>query len=232
MLATYVSPRLSPLMFDHAREALAAALRDGERKPSDDVLALALAKCALETGRFQKIWNFNYGNIKAGATYRGMFTCILLNEVIKVGGVDRVVWFAPDGELVGGPTSKLKGAPLPVPNGHPQTRMRVHANHFDGAFEYVDFLRKRPAMWSALQLGEPIAFVSALKRGGYFTAPEAAYSKAVASLFREFRLKLEGKSPDATRLPEPEWVAARGCARLVMAEAARHAVDVARADRG
>ncbi len=42
----------------------------------DDTLALALAKTALETGRWQRIWNSNFGNIKASESYVGQYTCI------------------------------------------------------------------------------------------------------------------------------------------------------------
>lgn len=215
MLATYVNPRRTVLTFSEAAEAMRAMLRDDGRgglgpAPRRDVLALALAKCALETGRFQKMYCWNFGNIKAGSTYRGMFTCILLNEVI--GGT--VQWFAPEGPVLRKQDGGLVpvGARVPVPDGHPQTRMRAHANRFDGCFAYGDFMRSRSAMWAALHLGEPIAFVRAMKAARYFTADEAPYAKAVASLFREFSLKLEGVNPPETVLPENDWSLARALA--------------------
>lgn len=230
MLATYVHPRLTPMPFERAREALAAGLREGTAPVPREVLALGLAKCALETGRFQKIWNWNFGNIKASTRYAGMYTCIVLNEVI--GG--RVQWFAPDGpviRLAGGSFTPTSDPRVAVPPGHPQTRMRAHANAFDGAIAYGDFMQARPAMWAALKLGEPVAFVAAMKRGGYFTADESTYARAVASLYREFLLKLDGRNPEETRLPEPEWIGARGFATLAMAEAARTATAATDAER-
>ncbi len=229
MIATYVSPHQTPMPFEAAREAMRAGMREGPlwAEPRREVLALALAKCALETGRFQKIWNYNFGNIKAGENYAGMFTCITLNEVI--GG--HVQWFAPNGPVL----RKQDGGFVPsgprvvVPPGHPQTRMRAYAGRTDGAGQYVDFMRGRKAMWSALQLAEPIAFVAAMKRGGYFTADEGPYARAVASLYKEFLLKLEGRSPDETNLAELEWTAAKGLAALAMSRAANDAVDYARA---
>ncbi len=231
MIATYVESKLTPMPFESAREALAAALRGpapAYAAPRREVLALAMAKCALETGRYQKIYNWNFGNIKAGESYAGMFTCIFLNEVI--GG--KVQWFGPDGpviRLAGGSFTRTSAPRVAVPPGHAQTRMRAHANRFDGAYHYADFMQGKARMWSALQLGEPIAFVHAMKVAGYFTADEAPYARAAASLFREFSLKLEGRSPDETLLPEPEWAAARGLASASMALAARDAVDYARA---
>lgn len=230
MIATYVSQKLTPLSFELAREALAAGLREADGVAiSREVLALAMAKCALETGRFQKIWNSNFGNIKASEKYVGMFTCITLNEVDAAG---KVHWYAPEGEvlrLAGGTFTPTSAPRVAVPDGHPQTRMRAHANRFDGAYHYGEFMQARQALWAALKLGEPVRFVHAMKLARYFTADETAYAKAVASLFREFLLRLEGKVPEETRLEEPIWNAARGLAALSMALAANDAVDFARA---
>jgi hypothetical protein len=233
MLATYVHPKLTPMPFEAAREALAAGLRSPTGAPaSREVLALALAKCALETGRFQKIWNWNFGNIKASTSYPGMFTCIVLNEVLRRGDRDVVVWFAPEGELTAAPGRGgkiVEATRVAVPPGHAQTRMRAHANRFDGAMAYCDFMQARKALWDALHEGHPERFVAAMKRARYFTADETTYARAVASLFREFSLKLEGRSPEEVRLPEPEWIEARGFAALAMARAANDAADYARA---
>jgi hypothetical protein len=223
--------------FEMAREALAAALRSqtGAREACRPaVLALAMAKCALETGRFQKIWNWNFGNIKAGESYVGMFTCITLNEVLIENGVPVVKWFAPDGPVIrlqGGGFTPTSAPRVAVPPGHPQTRMRAHANRFDGAYSYADFMQARPAMWGALQLGEPVAFVGAMKAARYMTADADVYARSVTSLFHEFRLRLEGRTPDEVRLPEHEWIGARGFAALAMARAADDAIETAAAER-
>jgi hypothetical protein len=233
MIATYVHPRLTPMTFEQAALAMKAGLRaELGRDPSLEVLALALAKCALETGRFRAIWNWNFGNIKAGPKYPGMFTCIELNEVLREKGRDVVVWFSPEGKLdkKGGKVVAERSA---VPPGHPQTRMRAHANEFDGAMRYAEFMHRDAAgnvrpMWKALLLGEPVAFVRAMKAAGYFTAPEAAYAKAVGSLFKEFRLKLEGKAPElAPDLPEDdkEWRSLRAVTCALQAEYARGLVE-------
>ncbi len=235
MKARYVSDKLTPMRFEAAREALAAGLREpgidataATAPVPREVLALGLAKCALETGRFQKIWNNNFGNIKASDSYEGMFTCITLNEVIA----GRVQWFAPNGPVIrlpGGSFTPTAAPRVAVPDGHPQTRMRAHANRFDGAYAYGSFMQARPKLWAALNAGEPVAFVHAMKLAGYFTADEKPYATAVASLFKEFLLRLEGKVPEETRLDEPLWTAAKGLAAFAMARAANDAVDFARA---
>ncbi|HTJ17859.1 MAG TPA: hypothetical protein VL494_13860 [Steroidobacteraceae bacterium] len=198
MLATYTAPKKTPFGFGEASDAMRAALRDKLGKdPTREVLALALAKTALETGRWQSIWNANWGNVKAGEQYVGQYTCILLNEVLHRDGKDVVVWFAPEGELVGGPGSAIKGVRVAVPSGHPQTRMRAYANRFDGAFSYVDFVGggHYAAAWQRLLAGDAAGYVHALKLAGYFTADEATYARTVVSLHKEFLGKLAGQNP-------------------------------------
>jgi hypothetical protein len=214
VIATYVHPRTTPYTFEEAAEAMRAALTAYlGGKPRDEVLALALAKSALETGRWRSIWCHNFGNQKAGPEYVGMFTCITLNEVLA----GEVVWFTPEGQLRGTPGSAVVGQRWPVPPGHPQTRMRAYANRYDGAYAYVDFVssqRRYTAAWHALLAGEPVTYVSELKRAGYFTADELPYRKAVVSLHREFLTKLRGQGWTPSE-PDPDWSRLR---RLVVAQ--------------
>jgi len=173
VIATYAEPSVTPLSFHDAQEALRWALGN----PKLEQLALCLAKSALETGRWQKIWNYNFGNVKAGGSYIGMFTCIRLNEVID----GKVKWFNPDSEG------------FAVPPGHPQTRMRAYANAWDGAQEYIGVLRGRFGLaYDAMMTGDPVKYVHTLKAMHYFTADEGAYLKGVQSLYREFVAKLQG----------------------------------------
>ena len=204
MLATYVPPIKTELSFDEATRAMvnALAVQLGQT-PEVNVLALALAKTALETGRWRSMWCSNWGNIKAGARHEGLYTCITLNEVLG----QRVVWFAPEGELnrKGG---DVIGTRHEVPPGHPQTRMRAYQDPFYGALEYIDFVatgRYRDA-WAELLQGDALAYVHALKLKGYFTADEAKYGRAVLSLQREFIAKLEDRPAPEMQTPEPEEI--------------------------
>lgn len=169
------------------------------KPPTDETLALALAKTALETGRWTQIWRSNWGNIKCSNTYPGMFTCICLNEALTRGGVPVVVWFAPEGELTAAPSrgGKLVGAPIPVPDGHPQTRLRAYANAYDGVDSYVDFVANGRYIeaWKYLLRGDAVAYVHALKARGYFTADEAVYARGVVSLQKEYLAKLRNEAP-------------------------------------
>jgi hypothetical protein len=191
MQAVYTPPVKTPMSFQEAHDCMIWALKTHiGHDPTDEVLALALAKTALETGRWSSIWNGNWGNVKAADTYEGMYTCITLNEVLVRGGKPVTVWFAPEGELSDAPSrgGKLIAAPLAVPEGHVQTRMRAFANNFDGVDQYVDFVAngRYKKAWAALLTGNAMSYVHELKVAGYFTADENEYVKGVAALQHEF----------------------------------------------
>ncbi len=200
MLATYVRAQKTPLAFEEAAGAMRAALTQYLGwAPALPVLALALAKTAFETARWQSIWNNNWGNIKAGETYEGTYCSYACNEVLSTG----LKWFIPEGELdrKGG---VVVGKVWLVPPGHPQTRFRAYPNAADGARRYVEFVaggRYRDA-WSMLLLGDAAGYVHALKLKGYFTADEAAYTRGVVSLQSEFSRRLERF--EAFEVPVPD----------------------------
>lgn len=195
MQAVYTPAQKTPFSFEVAVDCMKWALKSQLGKdPNDDTLSLALAKTALETGRWNAIWNDNWGNVKAGESYTGMYTCILLNECLNRGGKIVTVWFAPEGELSAAPSygGKLIGSPIAVPEGHPQTRMRAFANEYDGVDQYVTFVNsgRYGRAWQALLTGNAVTYVHELKMAGYFTAPESDYVKGVAALQHEFLGKL------------------------------------------
>ena len=67
MTATFVDAEKRPLSFEQAAPAMKAALSNQlGHDPSDEVLALALAKTALETGRWQSMWNDNWVTFPGG----------------------------------------------------------------------------------------------------------------------------------------------------------------------
>lgn len=203
MLAAYVPAVRTPLTFTEAESCVRWALKpDHGGAAPDDIVALVLAKTALETGRWTQIWCDNFGNAKAGPNYSGSYCCISLNEVL--GG--KLVWFAPEGQLTAAPSKGgvLVGAPLPVPDGHPQTRMRAFANHWDGIDCYVDFVKTHyPEAWAKLLTGDAVGYVHALKARGYFTADEAPYARGVVAMQREFLARIRKEAP--TPAVDLEW---------------------------
>lgn len=200
MLATWTHDKITPLPFERAVPAMRYALTSAiGSKPSDACLALALAKCALETGRWKSCHCWNWGNIKAGEKYEGMYCTFELNEVLPNEGV---VWFSPLGRLdkKGG---TVVAEPFEDPPGHPQTRMRAHENEFAGADAYVQFMlegsngRFRPA-FERMKAGDSAGMVHLMKLAGYMTADEGPYASAVSSIDHEFASKLAGHGVEPT----------------------------------
>lgn len=191
--ATWTASRATPLDFDTAASALRSALRSElGADPSNATLALALAKTALETGRWQKMYLWNWGNIKADIrTYPGLYQCYSCNEVL--GG--KVVWFSPRGRL-SGKGGQVVAESYEDPPGHPQTRFRAYTSAADGAQEYVAFqarIKRYAAAWQRLLAGDVEGYVRTLSKAGYFTAPVETYLKTVRSLHSEFLTKLAAR---------------------------------------
>lgn len=197
MRATFTDDQLTPLTFQQAADSMRAALASVTKVKSLDVLALALAKNALETGRWKSCHNFNLGNIKAGDSFVGMYTAFACNEVLTENGKRVVVWFSPRGRLdrKGG---KVVAQPFDAEPWHPQCRFRAYANEYDGSFEYVDFVAggRYAAAWQSLLIGDAVGFVHNLKAKGYFTADEGEYLVGVRSMQKEFLTRLNGLAPD------------------------------------
>lgn len=184
MLAQYIPDKLTPLTATQAMAALRNAFMAVEgAEPSAECMAIHTAQSALEAGRWKSLHNFCFTNAKASATYVGLFQCYRCNEQLK----DGWHWYVPEGELVGGFGTGPKGKPLAVPDGHPQTRFRAFANINAGALDHMQLVkRKWPEAWTAARGGDVAGFVHGLKARNFFTADEAPYLKAVASLTREF----------------------------------------------
>jgi peptidoglycan hydrolase-like protein with peptidoglycan-binding domain len=153
--------------------------------PSPAMLACLLAQSALETGNWTAIWNFNFGNVKAGKGWRGLKTMFRCSEII--GGKE--VWFDPP---------------------HVQTHFRAFASAADGAVDVVRFLavdsdgdghNRYAASWSAAVAGDAEAFALELGRAGYYTASKDLYVRGVKRLFATMlpvaTQALQGRTPAA-----------------------------------
>lgn len=189
MLATYVDDELTPRAFEEVEPAMRWALsQQMGHEPSDEAVALALSKTALETWRWQAIHKDNFGNIKAGPKYVGMYTAYACNEVLN----GQVVWFSPRGRLdkKGG---RVIAEAYDFPPFHPQTRFRAYAGHYDGVSQYTDLLATGcyKVAWARLLSGDVNGFVHELKVAGYFTADEAVYMKGVRGLYDEMILRVK-----------------------------------------
>ncbi|HVR19918.1 MAG TPA: hypothetical protein VMS65_09480 [Polyangiaceae bacterium] len=190
MLARFVKAQKTPLAFDEAAATMRMALaRKLDSDPARSVLSLALAKTALETSRWQALFNHDWGNVKATETYAGTYSCYACCEALPSG----LTWFIPEGELdaKGG---CVVGKVWLVPPGHPQTRFRAYESALDGAIAYLELFAsgRYGDAWQWLQLGDAVGTVHALKRKGYFAGDEMTYARALVDLKEEFDRRLEG----------------------------------------
>lgn len=169
--------------------------------PSVDLVSVLVAHGALETGNFSVgLFNGNVGNVKAGPSYVGKYTCITLNEILRnpKTGKNEEYWFAPEGPLTKHPKhgGVLKYAPMPVPPGHPQTRMRAYDTLDDGIEDKIRFMLQ-PAYSNALdhaRRGDAGSYVRSIRARHYFTAyadiplnQVTPYETSVVSLARAYR---------------------------------------------
>ncbi len=159
-----VESKLTPLTREQAARALTAGYQQLTGVlPTTGVAALLLAQSAFETGNWQKIHNFNFGNAKAGVDYPLIvqFRC---SEVDEHG------------------TEQFFDPP------DPHCNFRAYADAAGGALDYLKVLHNRASWWQALHTENPSAFVDALATPPkYFTANPATYKQTLTTLFAAFR---------------------------------------------
>lgn len=138
------------------------ALRD--ETPKRGSILVLMAHSALETGRWRSCRCWNLGNVKSKEGDGRDHTFFRCNEVIN----GKVVWFDPP---------------------HPETRFRAFRSLREGALDHLAFLmgmKRYAAAWAHVLEPDPVAFVHALKAGGYFTADPIPYARSVASIYAEY----------------------------------------------
>lgn len=222
MLAVYVPPERIPCPRGAVIAAMRAALIGSTTDPR--CVALAVAKSALETGRWLKMYNYNFGNVKAGPKYEGQYTAFRCNEVL--GG--KIRWFSPEGETDRAGTLLPGAERYAVPPCHPQTRFRAYAGLTDGVYSYVDVLIARfPRSFQALLTGNAKTFVETLKAERYFTADVGPYIDGVSSMQREFVRVMEGDSNVPESAVDPELERMLSVADMLLVEDSRDVVGPA-----
>lgn len=185
MLGTYVSPVRTPVTGASLRDALRRNLTDATgHAPSEHALTALVAMSAFETAHWKSCWNFNLGNVKAGETWSGSYTCLAkVREIIR--GVER--WFDPEGETdgKGGP---LIGERFSVPPGHPATRFCAFNSLAEGSQQWVAKLLKlyREPLELLLAGADTDTFVAGLERLTYFTGDLDVYQAQIRALYRQY----------------------------------------------
>lgn len=137
-------------------------------KPTKNAIAVLWAQNAIETGLTVSMWNNNIGNVKYVANRNDPPTveyCMLKNTWEIVNG--KRVTFQPP---------------------HPATWFRSFKTLKDGVRHHLAFLRNNRYRnaWPSVVAGDPAEFSRQLRKSGYYTAPEAAYIKAMNGYYNKF----------------------------------------------
>lgn len=164
------------LSFDDVADAIPIAFERSEgTAPSLKTVAKLLAQSSLETGNYQHMWNYNFGNVKKRWSPDDglLFTMFRCNEII--GG--KTQWFDPP---------------------HLQTHFRAFDTPADGIADWQRLILKgaRYASAKALLLDDAAsghAFAFKLGECGYYTADKSLYSNAVERLTQSSLQKLEAR---------------------------------------
>lgn len=139
-----------------------------EALPTKQQIGVVWAQNALETGMTHDMWNNNLGNVKymANPTDDASLKYCMLENVWEIVNGQRVVFQPPN----------------------PATWFRAFDTLKDGVFFYFNFLRNKryKTAWTAVEAGDPASFAHLLKLAGYYTAPEADYTKAEMAYFNKF----------------------------------------------
>lgn len=138
--------------------------------PQKKSIGVIYAQNALETGGTVSMWNNNIGNVKYvpsanTANDDGIKYMMLTN-----------VW------------EMIKGQKVIFQPPNPSTWFRSFDTITDGAAFHLDFLKNHhyKSAWSAIEMGDPAQFAHLLKVGGYYTAAEADYIKAINRYFDQY----------------------------------------------
>lgn len=138
--------------------------------PSIDSLSLIWAQTALETGRWKKIYNYNWGNIKRRESKP--YTSYGCNEILN----GKVEWFQPY---------------------HPQTFFAAYSSAAEGAQDYLKLLSQLPRYqkcWQTILIGSAPKFGLELHAAGYYTDDVTKYTKNLVELDSEFKNKFNQNS--------------------------------------
>jgi hypothetical protein len=166
-MTNLVENKLTPLEPRQAAESLWRALSTVCRENGDDLgatperaLEVIVAHTAHETGRWQKMHCFNFGNIKAGPRYKGVKCSFRAWEILLGRRVEHVYHW------------------------------RAYADADAGALGYLRYIgtdtdgggNRYELAWEAALAGDPRKFALELKLAGYYTDDSERYALSLAGL--------------------------------------------------
>jgi hypothetical protein len=154
-------------------------------QPRHTNVVVLLSQFALETGRGKKMWNYNVGNAKAragGATDWTFFEC---DEILPHARAK--AYAATGGALVVVKPFDAKNSRVIFKPEHDVCRFRAFPTLDAGLADHFTMLRSTfKTAWTAVERGDPLLYGRLLRKGGYYTAPEAQYTTTLGRLFLEF----------------------------------------------
>lgn len=138
--------------------------------PSKESVGVLYAQDTLETGSTVAMWNNNVGNVKYVPSANAA------DDVGKEYMMLANVWEIVNGQkVIFQPPSQA-------------TWFRAFETLADGIAFHLDFLKNHryKAAWSAVESGNPAAFSHLLRLAGYYTAPEADYTRLMNTFFNKY----------------------------------------------
>ena len=148
-------------------------------EPFKEQISMVLAQNALETGHRKSMYNYNVGNI----TTNGKGSFDFYDDLQTSEQTSPGVWEKKN------------------------LKYRAYPSLNDGVYDYLKFLSGSPRYanaWQHILNPNPAEFSKALKKGGYYTANEAPYTKYLTSLYDKFN-----KSDSVKAQSKPTELAAK-----------------------
>lgn len=207
MKAKHVETKKTTIKGPEFRDLLRGTLKEanGGVNVPERMVSLLTAQSALETGHWEFLWNWNFGNSKAGEKTEGLF--MNLRNVREVDRDGKEHWYNPDGEI-----DDRDGEPVgeryPVPPGHPATRFRAYETAEKGMVDWLALLSSRfPNSWAAALAGAtPTEYARALKSERYYSGSEAGYAAQLEKLALQYGIPEDLPSlPGNLQVGAPEY---------------------------
>lgn len=129
-------------------------------QPTKEQIGILMSQNALETGSRKSMYNFNIGNIKGNEKSPYDFYFLNAPEQMSPG-----IW------------KNMNMA------------FRAYPSLIDGVKDYIKLLstsQRYAEAWKHVMSPDPASFSKALKKGGYYTADEAPYTKLLSRLYSKF----------------------------------------------
>lgn len=145
-------------------------------------VACYVAQSALECGHWKHCYQNDIGNVKASADYAGKYYMLECDEIVSPSQAEKAKTLGPCQVHV--LENGLYRVVVTPP--HPWSWFRAYDSLDDAVEDIAElFSRRYMAAVLAAATGDPAAYAHALRVGGYYTAPEAAYTKGVGQLYHE-----------------------------------------------